>query len=244
MAIPEFGTKPTAIIRLVADPAVAVDRCLGRSSPGAPVGSATRDRRSPPANGTRSPPRLGSPASRPAGCRRTSWPPSSASPPGRRRSRSTTMTCSMRRGNRGVLGAVGSRRARRSRGGGPRGPAGRPGDEPGRAQLPDLVVALGQASRPAGSLALGLPDTAAVRGRGQETSGHRSLRPGSSPTARPGRSRSSRPAWWRISPVPGRWCCDDEAGYPPSGLLRRHVPGGGRSVAIRGPLVRAAQIRD
>src|SRR5579859_125831 len=67
--------------------------------------------------------------------------------------------------------AVGRGCARRSRGSGPRGAA----RGPARAELPDLDVALGGASRRAGSLASGPPDTAAGRGHGQEADGHRRL---------------------------------------------------------------------
>ena len=48
-------------------------------------------------------------------------------------------------------------------------------DRPGGAELPDLDVALGQARRPAGALAAGLPGAAGAGGRGQQAIGHRGV---------------------------------------------------------------------
>ena len=75
--------------------------------------------------------------------------------------------------------------------------AGRRG--PGGAELPDLDVALGETRGPAGSLAAGLPGSAAARGRGAGSDRPSARSPASSPTARtPG--RCFRRASWRTSP--------------------------------------------
>ncbi len=100
---------------------------------------------------------LGAPTAPPAGSRWGVW---AAQPPGPGLTASKT----------------GSGRPRRPRGRGPRGAAGGPPGGAGSAELPDLDVALGETRRPAGSLAAGLPGSAAARGRGQEAIGHRFVR--------------------------------------------------------------------